>query len=1329
MAQPKRKGLGGGLRLKSLAIVLAGVLVAVAGCGYWVLNTASGFQWLLATTARMSNGMLTVEDVNGTFSDLQIGKLQYQDEALKLAVHQFKLDWSPDQLLTGKLFVRFIGAERIDVYTGPSSEEETEETALPDDLSLPIDISIQAISVDEIRLYSLEDEQPDQQPEFSVYDLSLRLDSDTEQHRLSHFSLNNAELGALSASGHIRTARPFKLKSNILLDNAAHWGVTHAALSGSLEQLNVRLTHRKTSMQGAVIIQLDPFAHSATAMLKSLHASVTGFNPADFFPDDPEIPKADVALQAVVKPDGNDRLIGRLALQNGTAAPLDRNGLPLDGLSAALSLTEQTFKLGNIRIQFSDRGLISGNMAWHFDQSIGQAELNVSNLDPAAIDTQLQPAKISGMLRFAGDTDVQHITVSLSDQALKLDASAAYAANRIVLERLDLRHSQSHLTGKGELNLGGDDTEDNVQTFQFTGRLKQFNIADFIQGVESNLNTRIDISGSLSPELSAVLDYQFEKSHLNHQPVTGTGQIAFQAPLFIDSKAAFQIGSNQMNIDGKFGKPGDALALRITAPSLAQAGFELSGALEARVDLKGTAESPAFDFSIDSQALALSEDLSIDSLSAEGYFHSDALALKLKANELRTDGETQFKQLDLNVAGEKSAHILQTRIHVNDDITAVLHADGGLTGLDKPDTPPVWQGRLTELSVTGQVPVALQAPAPVTLSSERVDIRNAHMEIAGGQASINRVLWSPQQWQSDGYFSGIKIHPGSDLIPGEELLHLGGQWHIEAPASLSGLTGDIEISREKGDWHLPGELPQAVELQTLKLKASARNGAIAAQFDLNSALIGEIHAQLRLPALQAENGELLASATRLDGRLNLTIPDLSWLDRLSDNAMQAGGAVKLQTSIAGTLEKPALQGDIRGEQLVIALLDLGLNLHQGKLKAHFDESALHIEQLSFVSPYQPPPKDRLLKNLKLEKTPGSLTINGSLGFIDNTHDLTVNLDHLYLVHPPHYWIAVSGKSAVQFVNDTLDFEGEITADAGLLMQPPASRPQLADDIVIAEDNAALQNESGNEEQETIINLHVTLDLGKQFFLRVAGLEGRLDGNLQLQNDEKETLSAIGSIATRTATYTAYGQDLTVTRGIVNFHGPLDNPGLNILAVRKGLEVEAGVEVAGSVRRPEIKLVSTPHVPDTEKLSWIVLGRAPDISGLDTSLLITAASAILGGGSGGITDQLSDMLGVDEISFRQGSTPGSTQTSTPTSTSNGGSQFANATGLASSTLGGQIGTVGKRLSSRAYLSYERGITAATAGITKLTYSLTPKITVVTQAGEDSAVDLFYTFRFD
>ena len=90
-----------------------------------------------------------------------------------------------------------------------------------------------------------------------------------------------------------------------------------------------------------------------------------------------------------------------------------------------------------------------------------------------------------------------------------------------------------------------------------------------------------------------------------------------------------------------------------------------------------------------------------------------------------------------------------------------------------------------------------------------------------------------------------------------------------------------------------------------------------------------------------------------------------------------------------------------------------------------------------------------------------------------------------------------------------------------------------------------------------------------------------------------------------------------------------------------------------------------------------------------------------------TDQLSQALGVDEISIRQSDT-GET---------------------VGDTLDNQIGVVGKRLSSRAYLSYEQGLTDASTAVTKLTYRLTPKIRIVTQAGTDSAIDIFYTFQFD
>ena len=61
------------------------------------------------------------------------------------------------------------------------------------------------------------------------------------------------------------------------------------------------------------------------------------------------------------------------------------------------------------------------------------------------------------------------------------------------------------------------------------------------------------------------------------------------------------------------------------------------------------------------------------------------------------------------------------------------------------------------------------------------------------------------------------------------------------------------------------------------------------------------------------------------------------------------------------------------------------------------------------------------------------------------------------------------------------------------------------------------------------------------------------------------MSGRGAINAERCTYTAYGQRLTIERGKLYFDGPLDNPGLDVLALRKNLPVEAGVEVTGTVR--------------------------------------------------------------------------------------------------------------------------------------------------------------------
>ena len=100
------------------------------------------------------------------------------------------------------------------------------------------------------------------------------------------------------------------------------------------------------------------------------------------------------------------------------------------------------------------------------------------------------------------------------------------------------------------------------------------------------------------------------------------------------------------------------------------------------------------------------------------------------------------------------------------------------------------------------------------------------------------------------------------------------------------------------------------------------------------------------------------------------------------------------------------------------------------------------------------------------------------------------------------------------------------------------------------------------------------------------------------------------------------------------------------------------------------------------------------------VLSAAAGALLGGGKGGgFQSRLANSLGVDELGLSQ------------------------AKGLESTVV-----TVGKRISARAYLSFEQGATTASS-LVKLRYKLNPRITLQFQTGTNTALDVLYSWAFD
>ena len=201
-----------------------------------------------------------------------------------------------------------------------------------------------------------------------------------------------------------------------------------------------------------------------------------------------------------------------------------------------------------------------------------------------------------------------------------------------------------------------------------------------------------------------------------------------------------------------------------------------------------------------------------------------------------------------------------------------------------------------------------------------------------------------------------------------------------------------------------------------------------------------------------------------------------------------------------------------------------------------------------------------------------------------------------------------------------------------------------------------------------------------------------------ENKDHVTIKA----ETLNATFYAYGQSLQVDPGIIIFDGPLDNPSLQITAWRRKQQVEVGVQVSGNAKSPRVQLVSNPPVPEGERLSWLVLGRAPgEATKGDLGILQAAAGALLANNEGVPLDrQIARKFGQDEISLR------------------GTGEAAN-----------QVVAAGKRLSDRVYVSYEQGLGTTASQLVKLDFSLTDRIALRAETGTSSGAGILFRYSWD
>ncbi|MFA5371109.1 MAG: translocation/assembly module TamB domain-containing protein [Sideroxydans sp.] len=1264
------------VRFDLLAVMASGAVLASGAT--WLLASNSGLRWMSEVAQAQSGGALEISGADGALiNTFGIRRLVLRGDGWRMEMAEVRMHWQPLKLLQGELNVLNLSGRKMDVLTLSGDTPP----ALPPTLRLPLAIEVQQLQVDTLRLFSSEQGAPD----FTAHALYTRYRADKQTHQLQDFQARFAS-GEVSGDAHIAQDAPYPVQANLALHGTLPLAGNPlelnalAELSGDLNQLELNLAAAGAGAQLNAVLQLLPVEASPLA-----HASIDFAN-IDMHWLAQDAPITSLSGKIDLRGTKHGVLEGMARLSNARAATLDHGGVPLTDAYARLYLSQKKLQLHEAELRLLHNGLLRGEADWQVQHRQGSARLRVNALDPSALDSRAPVLNLQGAITLYVDSARQKAQVSLHNEVWQLAVEVLKQGAQIDLSQLRMVRGSTVLTGGGQLNL------DRQRQFHLDTRLQHLNLAEFSSTPPTELNAGLVIDGELLPQPSGLLDFVFFDSHFGGYAFGGDGRLrVLSGPRAMGDMSA-RLGDNKLDLSIAYGTADDYLRLLLDAPNLAQIGNGLAGQLAGQMEWRGTPDEPVVSFSLNGEKLGLPSGISVEELVAGGVLNAQTINLHLDASAA-SSGALTLPRVQFDLDGSVAQH----KLHAQASLTRNQQALGDLSfaasgGWARTEQAWHWQGALDALTAHGVLPLQLQAAAPLAVAPDEITLGAAQLAIAGGHIDLQQTRWSPQGWYSTGSFGGIgvrAVESSADpvLMQSLDTLRFGGGWDVSADPDWR---GNIDLHRESGDWIVNAGSSQHLGLSEVRLGLQAEAGMLELQLNASGERLGELSAEARMPYRTEDGMPVITPEAPLHGQLKLHSADLGWLGPMLDGNLQSGGSLHLEAELLGTRDVPRLLGEAQGKALRIALLDQGVSLEQGELALRFAPDAVHIDRFDFVAPYLPQPKDSLLSEYRLTRKAGHLSAVGSILLTDETGRLDVLAEGLPLAQRPDRWLIVSGKAEAAYASKTLTVSGNAKADVGLVKQFANDRPSWSDDVRLVGQEPAKKS---NFSRVVVFNL----DMGDNFYLNAMGLESRLSGKLAVYGAADEAIQVSGSIATEQGILDVYGQRLTVERGMFNFQGPLDDPGLNVLALRKGLSVEAGVEVTGTARHPVTRLVSTPNVPDAEKLSWIVLGRVPESGGFDASLLLAAAGNAIGGSSIG---QVGRTIGVDELSLHQ------KELGDPQN---------------------QVVIVGKRLSSRAYLSYEQGL-ADPGGITKFTYTLSPRITLVTRTGTEDAIDLFYSFRF-
>lgn len=1286
------------LLLAALLLVLAGGVAAT-----WLLKTSSGARFALQRAVQSMGEDLKLEGVEGDLAGpLRIAKVEYAKPDLVVRIEGLEVDTAPWSVLERTIDVRRLAAKRVEVRTQPSSEP----AKLPDAIAIPQAVRLREGAVDELRLGKLGATKPDD--DLVVRDLRVAGGGGPGGWKIDSASAVLAQL-KVRLEGTLDGRKPYALAAKARAEGRTDerdWKADVRA-GGTLEALELALDGEISGQPAKGRARVAPFSPFP---LREAQLQASGVDLASLVGGPATKLDLDVSLAGAAQ---SQSFSGPVRIRNAAAGPWDRQRIPVTSAAGRVVVTPDQVAVTDLDLALAGGGGAKGRAT--ISRAGVEADLLVADVNLAALHGPLQPTKLSGRIAAAGDRSMQRFQVALTDPRFAIEGRAAFANDRLDVETARVRTGGGAVTATGTLSMAG------AREFRFEGRAEHFDPSAFVKGPKGDLNFAFTTAGRLEGGPAGEAKATIAPSTYAGLPASGRVDVAGDAKRLARADVDVAYGDAKVTARGAFGRGGDALDFTFRAPDLAKVsrpfGIALAGSAEGEGRLTGTIQAPAGRLSMKAANLALPGDVSLReaALRGEAGAAPDSpidVALDVKDLVIRREASsTHFADsIAARLKGTRAQHRLEVTAAMTKESTARVALAGGLEATAK---APSWSGRIESLAMQGPGAFALQQPASLVASAQRVEVGEAMLKGDWGRATFATTRWTPTTLELKGSSPGIEVRnlarafKVASYVPRSTLV-LAADWDVRAAETLDGRVG---LRRASGDLRM-GEPALALGLSELDFSLEVARGRLQMKANVAGTRAGTLRGEGSGLLVRGEKGWEISSQSPLTGRILAEHTNLEALAAWLGPDAKLGGRLNADLKISGVGRQPLVEGDLKLAAFTLREPQSGFEMEQGELAVNVTGRRVTLERFRAVTPWRPVAAAReAFASFEIPAS-GTVTAEGTIDLGKREGLMRLKAERAVVTQHTTRFVAVSGEATLKAGADGMLASGKFVGDAAWVGALDNPLPTVAEDVVVVRKAAAVAPEEAKAQSTNPLRLDLVVGLGRHTYFEGRGLDTRLAGEIAIAGQVGGEIKANGTIRTVGGTYKGYGQNLAIDRGVLTFAGPIDNPRLNVLAVRRGLAVEPGVEVLGTATRPRVRLVSTPDVPEPEKLSWLVLGRGPSELGPgDASVLLQAASSMLGRNSPG-TD-LGKRLGLDEVKVGRADTS-SILGVLPQST---------VAGKTGSPAASEVVTVGKRIGRDLTLTYEQGLADA-EGALKVAWRLSRQFQVLVRAGYLPGVDAVY-----